>query len=601
MENQLGSSTDGDGQLVILVPPVVPGAETQVVGVVEPKDEQSQQASPPTQQFLLYSSMTYFGAVLVVFLVACAVNNKNNNSHKNHHHPHHSLFLDAALAVSLVALHLVQCHDTLTQLTCAATALGVTLLASLLTTSTTTTASGALHGSDNKASSASVSAANTTTTTTAPSPTHPHNRPSFWNAADALYQLGCCYETGSQRTGVEQSWEQAVHYYRQAAALGHANAQYKLATCWANGQGVAALTLESTPTMAADTKEDCTTTTTSTSVEDTAVEVAKNTIIIQPTPHDIYQKGVNHETQHHWNDAVQCYRQAANLGHADAQYKLAICLANGYGVEAIKNHPGTAAAALQPATPPTLDEIYQKGVHHETEQNWNDAVKSYRHAANLGHADAQYKLAICLAHGYGAQAFKEECASSTEVAAAPPRATPPPAAPPTTEEIYQEGVNHESNQNWNDAVKCYRQAANQGHADAQYKLAICLVNGHGVEAIKRESYPSTATTTTPSRMTPTSPKPATPPTSTTTPDEIYQIGVDYEAEQNWDKAVKCYRQAANQGHADAQYKLAICLAHGHGVQGLKSHSNGVSPTTAAKIGRKIKDMTMAQYKAVQVG
>ena len=40
--------------------------------------------------------------------------------------------------------------------------------------------------------------------------------------ADAQYELGTCYEFGK---GVEQSYEQAIRWYRKAAEQGHANAK----------------------------------------------------------------------------------------------------------------------------------------------------------------------------------------------------------------------------------------------------------------------------------------------------------------------------------------------------------------------------------------
>ena len=63
------------------------------------------------------------------------------------------------------------------------------------------------------------------------------------------------------------------------------------------------------------------------------------------------------------------------------------------------------------------------------------------------------------------------------------------------------------------AVGWYRIAAEQGHADAQYKLGDCYYYGDGVENDK-------------------------------------------------EKAVQWYRKAAEQGHAEAQYKLGDCYYYG---------------------------------------
>jgi TPR repeat protein len=53
--------------------------------------------------------------------------------------------------------------------------------------------------------------------------------------AEALFNLGCCYDTGK---GVPQSYERAAELYKQAAAKGHARAQYYLGLLYYDGLGV---------------------------------------------------------------------------------------------------------------------------------------------------------------------------------------------------------------------------------------------------------------------------------------------------------------------------------------------------------------------------
>ena len=69
---------------------------------------------------------------------------------------------------------------------------------------------------------------------------------------------------------------------------------------------------------------------------------------------------------------------------------------------------------------------------------------------------------------------------------------------------------------YEEAVKWYRKAAEQGHAAAQYNLGVCYRNGIGISTDESE-------------------------------------------------AVKWYRKAAEQGHAAAQYKLGVCYRNGRGV------------------------------------
>ena len=53
---------------------------------------------------------------------------------------------------------------------------------------------------------------------------------------DAMFDLGVMYEHGQ---GVEQSYERAREYYKQAAHLGYAKAQNNLGVLYADGCGVA--------------------------------------------------------------------------------------------------------------------------------------------------------------------------------------------------------------------------------------------------------------------------------------------------------------------------------------------------------------------------
>jgi TPR repeat protein len=53
--------------------------------------------------------------------------------------------------------------------------------------------------------------------------------------AEALYNLGCCYDTGK---GVPQSYERAAELWKLAAAKGHASALCNLGNLYSNGKGV---------------------------------------------------------------------------------------------------------------------------------------------------------------------------------------------------------------------------------------------------------------------------------------------------------------------------------------------------------------------------
>ena len=120
------------------------------------------------------------------------------------------------------------------------------------------------------------------------------------------------------------------------------------------------------------------------------------------------------------------------------------------------------------------EELYQLGLSCDEKEDYEQAVKYFKRAAELGHASAQFNLGCCYDEG--------------------------------------EGVT----QNYYEAVKWYRKAAEQGNADAQLNLGNCYDNGEGVP-------------------------------------------------QDYQEAIKWYRKAAEQGDAVAQSNLGDCYENGQGV------------------------------------
>jgi TPR repeat protein len=120
------------------------------------------------------------------------------------------------------------------------------------------------------------------------------------------------------------------------------------------------------------------------------------------------------------------------------------------------------------------DELFAMLLGQDVPQDYTEAVKWYRKAAEGRHAEAQIKLAGCYSIGQGVA------------------------------------------KNATEAVKWYRKAAEQNYIYAQFKLGWCYANGEGV-----------------------------------TTDEV--------------EAVKWFRKAAEQNHAGAQCNLGICYEYGLGV------------------------------------
>ena len=119
----------------------------------------------------------------------------------------------------------------------------------------------------------------------------------------------------------------------------------------------------------------------------------------------------------------------------------------------------------------TTENYFKLGLKCYSSEDYKEAVKWYRKAAEQGYANAQCNLAECYYYGNGVARDDKE------------------------------------------AVKWYRKAAEQGHARAQYSLVECYYEGNGVA-------------------------------------------------RDYIEAIKWCRKAAEQGQADAQYKLAECYYNG---------------------------------------
>lgn len=145
---------------------------------------------------------------------------------------------------------------------------------------------------------------------------------------------------------------------------------------------------------------------------------------------DWFTLGQNAFKAQNYEEAVKCYRKAAEQGNVVAQNNLGFCYSKGYGVtqsraEALKWYR-KAAKQGNAAAQNNLGDCYFFGLC--VPQNCAEAVKWYRSAALQGDAVAQHNLGFCYAGGYGVSKNRAE------------------------------------------AIKWYRLAAEQGNTNAQEKL-----------------------------------------------------------------------------------------------------------------------------------
>ncbi|MEI7850242.1 MAG: tetratricopeptide repeat-containing serine protease family protein [Kiritimatiellales bacterium] len=175
-------------------------------------------------------------------------------------------------------------------------------------------------------------------------------------------------------------------------------------------------------------------------------------------------------------DDINNLLQSAKQGDVSAQYNLGICYKNGEGVP----------------------------------QDYKEAIKWFRLAADQGYAEAQAVLGICYGLGNGVPSDDKEAEKWYRLA----------AEQGNTAAQFLLGVYYANgkgiSQDYEEAVKWFRLAAEKGDAPAQYSLGLCYARGEGVL-------------------------------------------------QDYKEAAKWYRLAAEQGDDKAQSNLGLCYARGQGV------------------------------------
>ncbi|MGA2147672.1 MAG: tetratricopeptide repeat protein [Bryobacteraceae bacterium] len=157
-----------------------------------------------------------------------------------------------------------------------------------------------------------------------------------------------------------------------------------------------------------------------------------------------------------YTEAIRWYREAAEQGNVSAQFNLALAYESGHGVP----------------------------------QDYVEAVRWYRKAAEQGEARAQNNLGLIYAH----DAFLDDL-DQREVVPDPEGRVP---------------------KDYAEAIRWFRQAAEQGNAKAQFSLAFRYEQGQ-------------------------------------------------EVPRNYAEAIRWYRKAAEQGEPHAQFNLGVMYAKGQGV------------------------------------
>lgn len=388
--------------------------------------------------------------------------------------------------------------------------------------------------------------------------------------SEAQYCIGLCYYYGQ---GVTQDYKEAVKWLERAAEQGHGDSQHKLGLCYINSQGVTLDLRKAREWLhKAVEKGVC------------SLETFKDLI----PGEEEYQEGCMCEKSGnlYLNQAFLNYKKAAEKGHTEAHYQLALCYdrEKGTSKDERKAQEWYQKCAAQ-GHPVAQGDCYYFG--YGVLQNYKEAAKYYLQAANQGNAEAQRKIGVCYYNGKGVtQDFKEavkwfhkadekciplaqynlgicykngqgvardlgEARRWFQKATFYGNALAREALKDLTigEEEYKEGLRFEDSGDLIQAFLSYQNGATKGYDEAQYKLAICYKTGKGIYKDTKKS------------------------------EEWYQKAADqnhlmargicyyfgYGTPQDFIEAVKWFERAAEQGYDDAQYMLGECYSNGQGV------------------------------------
>ncbi len=243
----------------------------------------------------------------------------------------------------------------------------------------------------------------------------------------------------------------------------------------------------------------------------------------------LYAAGVAAYENERFEEAASCFRQAADMEYAPAQYMLSECYRRGRGV---KGNEAQARDLRQKALKPLQDAadkddaeaLYLLGKYAESIYSFpaSGIIRPearfwvfYRKAADLGYAPAQYALGDC---------------SYSEVFGAPVK------------------------KDLDEALKWYRKAAEAGYAPAQHVLGMCYETGDGVtkDSVESLKWYRKAAEAGYARA-------------------IYRTGVYYAegkvVEKDEIEAGKWYKKAAELGYSLAQFVYGRCCDRGeYGVE-----------------------------------
>ena len=242
---------------------------------------------------------------------------------------------------------------------------------------------------------------------------------------------------------------------------------------------------------------------------------------------------------------------AASINFSSSEVSLYNIIDRSFGFSVRPVYEGTAGSdsdgLLTKANTGDANAQFELGENYYKYQDYEEAVRWYRRAAEQGFAPAQENLGLCYERGQGVQKDYAEAVKWYRKAAEQGNA----AAQNNYANCLYAGKGGVP-QDYTEAAKWYQKAAEQGDEYGQFNLGACYFFGVGVlkdyaEAVKW--YRKAAEQ-----------------------GNVYaqhNLGECYFSgegvQKDYTEAVKWYRKAAEQGNASAQYRLGECYRNGRGV------------------------------------
>lgn len=249
-------------------------------------------------------------------------------------------------------------------------------------------------------------------------------------------------------------------------------------------------------------------------------------------------------------EAVRWYQQAAANGFADAQNNLALAYAQGQGITKDEEKAVEwwllAAHQQQSNAQYNLAVMYERG--QGTPRSDTEAAKWYQQAAAQGHQKAQNNLKVMYASGRAVAPIVTDSPKPAQIISQPAQLT----SPKDSLIGFDRARSAAERGDYATALTAWTELAENGHAQAQYRLGLLYRKGQGVNKNDQAAAKWWQL-------------------SASQGDAEAQFGLSnlYATGEgvlkSESQAVKLLQQAAIQGHAAAQTSLGVKYATGRGV------------------------------------